>query len=175
MKLNEIYIGLEVRHPDFDGIGIVKAIAETTTEVLFNAGKATLNEAMRETLIPADPHFSATVTLNICMEKIADLAAQKAVTTANLIEEIELANKWVDGKIKLTPKNPELQPKEIEINTFLHKIIMIRDNLRVLEQKINTHPKLDDISRIELQQYITRAYGSLTTFNVLFKNKEEQF
>ncbi|MFZ1255152.1 MAG: hypothetical protein WAR77_02315, partial [Saprospiraceae bacterium] len=67
-----------------------------------------------------------------------------------------------------------LKEKEIPIEKFFHKIVMLRDRLRVMEQRINSS-NLTDEEKINLQQYITRIYGSLTTFNVLFRHKEHQF
>ncbi|MCL2682969.1 MAG: hypothetical protein FWE63_05755 [Bacteroidales bacterium] len=88
---------------------------------------------------------------------------------------VEIAEKWEGGTLKLEAGKPDVQGKEIPIETFFHKIVMVRDRLRVLEQNINSHPKLTDQDRVGLQQYITRIYGSLTTFNVLFKDKNDYF
>lgn len=89
--------------------------------------------------------------------------------------EVPLAPKWEGGVVQLIPANRELQGKEIPIDTFFHKVVMVRDRLRTLEQKLNAHPKLTDAEKVEMQQYITRIYGSLTTFNVLFRDKGDQF
>ncbi|MEZ4951766.1 MAG: hypothetical protein R2784_20600, partial [Saprospiraceae bacterium] len=75
----------------------------------------------------------------------------------------------------LKPKDPSMKPKEMPIETFFHKIVMVRDRLRVMEQRVNAHKVMDDEDKVNLQQYITRIYGSLTSFNVLFKNKEDNF
>lgn len=94
---------------------------------------------------------------------------------ADITELVELGGKWEDGQMILKPGSDDLQEKAIPIETFFHKIVMVRDRLRVLEQNINSHKVLTDEDKVHLQQYITRAYGSLTTFNVLFKNTHEQF
>ncbi len=89
--------------------------------------------------------------------------------------EVQLAPKWEGGTIVLKPGDAETAPKEIPLDALLHKIVMIRDRLRVLEQKINAHEKLSDAEKVDMQQYVTRCYGSLTTFNVLFRDERDRF
>jgi hypothetical protein len=86
-----------------------------------------------------------------------------------------LANKWEGGTVRMVPANPELQPKDLPIDALFHKVVMVRDRLRTLEQKLNAHPKLSDGEKVEMQHYITRVYGSLTSFNLLFREKHDQF
>ena len=108
--------------------------------------------------------------LNMTREELMDIFLE---ATGEL--EVPLAAKWEGGVIQLLPGKRELQGKEIPIDVLFHKIVMVRDRLRTLEQRINAHPKLSDAEKVEMQQYITRIYGSLTTFNVLFREKSDQF
>lgn len=89
--------------------------------------------------------------------------------------EVRLAPKWETGTILIKPANPELQPRELPIDSLFHKVVMVRDRLRVLEQKVNGHAKLSDAEKVEFQQYITRCYGSLTSFNLLFADRDDGF
>ncbi|MBR3573438.1 MAG: hypothetical protein IKN99_09340 [Bacteroidales bacterium] len=87
----------------------------------------------------------------------------------------ELGKKWQGGTMILQPADKELKPKDMPIETFFHKIVMMRDRLRVLEQNINSSGSLTDEEKVNLQQYISRIYGSMTSFNILFEDKEDYF
>ena len=112
-----------------------------------------------------------------------DVAAMTREEFAQAIREaladeaapVRLAPRWEGGTLLLKPGDESTQPKDIPLDSLFHKVVMIRDRLRVLEQRINGHEKLSDAEKIELQQYVTRCYGSLTTFNLLFKDEREKF
>jgi hypothetical protein len=108
------------------------------------------------------------------LDKI-DRIVRVAVRDELGIEPVAMANKWEGGKVVIWPREEGLAAKELPLDTFFHKVVMVRDRLRTLEQRINAHPKLSDEEKVEMQQYITRCYGSLTTFNALFKDKDDHF
>jgi hypothetical protein len=117
--------------------------------------------------------------------ELVDLTGDLSMTRQELMELFReaagettpppMANKWEGGMIRLVPGNSELQAKDLPIDTLFHKVVMVRDRLRTLEQKLNANPKLTDAEKVELQHYITRVYGSLTSFNLLFREKQDQF
>lgn len=178
MNIVELRPGLQVRHPEL-GLGDVKVLTEKTAEVLFNDGRKTLTVEQCAELKPAE----ASAKLEGLAKPLRDLIAEVVEATVDKLDlkaddtefTPQLAPRWVGGRVVLHPHDATLATKEIELEVFFRKIVMVRDNLRVLEQKINAHPKLDDAERIELQHYITKSYGSLTTFNLLFKEKEQTF
>lgn len=178
MKIVDLRPGLQVLHPEY-GLGDVKAVTEKTIDVLFNEGRRTLSEELMGELKLAEP----TAKLDGLDKPLRDLIAEVVDATVDKLDlkvdakELapQIAPRWLGGKIVLHPHDPSLAAKDVEMDVFFRKIVSVRDNLRVLEQKINTHPKLNDPERIELQHYITKSYGSLTTFNLLFKDKEQTF
>ena len=176
LNIENLHVGMKVNHPRY-GVGVVKALTEHTADVSFDDAPRTLDPASAD-LASAEP----TATLCELQVPLANLIRD---TAASVVEALglekkdvvveDLATRWQRGSLILQPADTSLQPKEVPIETFFHKIVMIRNNLRVLEQKVNASEKLSDTDKFDIQQYITRCYGSLTTFNILFKNKEDQF
>ena len=89
--------------------------------------------------------------------------------------EVPLAPKWEGGTIVVKPRDASLQARELPVDALFHKVVMVRDRLRVLEQKLNAHPKLSDAEKVEMQGYVTKCYGSLTSFNLLFRDEKDKF
>ncbi|HEU5397491.1 MAG TPA: hypothetical protein VFV81_10000 [Verrucomicrobiae bacterium] len=176
MKLESLHLGMSVRHPQY-GLGVVKTISETTAEIQFNDGRRSVAPEPSG-LQPAEPQ-AAVSGLEMPLKQFVEQTVAAAVDRLGLEKPDAAADKlgarWHTGRLVMHPSDPSLQTKEVPIEVFFHKIVMVRNNLRVLEQKINAHEKLSDAEKVEMQQYITRSYGSLTTFNILFKEKEDHF
>ena len=176
LEIQSLHIGMKVLHPRY-GVGVVRSLTEHTAEIAFEDAPRTVAPASSG-LTSAEP--TATVTeLQVPLENLIRETAQSVVEALGLEKAdsiVEgLANRWQRGTLVIQSADSSLQPKEVPLETFFHKIVMIRNNLRVLEQKVNASDKLSDADKFDIQQYITRCYGSLTTFNVLFKNKDDQF
>ena len=176
MKIEALHVGMQVKHPNY-GTGTVKTIGETTADILFNEGLKTISPAASD-LQRAEAQVSVT-GLEQPLAGFVEDTVRAAIRELGLErpegEVEELAPRWHNGVCLLRPADPSLQAKEVPLEVFFHKIVMMRNNLRVLEQKINGHEKLSDAEKVDFQQYITRCYGSMTTFNVFFRNKEDQF
>lgn len=177
MKIESLRINMRVRHPQY-GTGTVKTIAEVTADIQFDDGSQRAVAPEPSGLEPAEPQVAVS-GLNVPLKQFIAETLDEAVRKLGLEKPDSVVEKlgarWHGGKLVLHPADPALQTKEVPLETFFHKIVMVRNNLRVLEQKINAHDKLTDGEKVEMQQYITKSYGSLTTFNILFKEKEEQF
>ncbi len=161
-------IGSVVSHPAF-GRGRVAAYEGENYVVLFKGGDVKQIgfsfEALEGDGTAGDPELDRIRT-----------AVREAMEDYGWLDaDVELARRWVGGTLKLIPGKDDTQPKDVPIEMFFKKLISMRDKLRVLEQKINAHPQLSGEDKLDLQGYITRCYGSMTTFNVLFAVKESQF
>lgn len=168
--MNILGISSRIKHPEY-GLGVVTNVTSKHYWVTFiENGLETIDidsdfeviDAVEDEVDSVSFYEVETVLRNM-LKKWSDVS-----------EIVPIGDKWKGGNLILEPGDTNLKSKELPIDSFFHKIIMVRDRIRVMEQKINSS-NLDDQEKIDLQQYITRIYGSLTTFNVLFKNKSQQF
>jgi hypothetical protein len=164
-------VGSRVKHPAY-GDGVVIRLHKEAYDVSFmlygikQVGKAYEKWEIIEA-IPAQAGVS--------FSEMEQSLARVLRSFSDISETVELGSRWENGKMILEPGEEGLKGKEMPIEAFFHKIVMLRDRLRVLEQRINSNKALSDEEKVNLQQYITRCYGSLTSFNVLFKYKEDHF
>lgn len=172
MAYEQLGVGSRVKHPTF-GIGIVTELRVGVIMVFFrDYGDKEISRSFEGLeIIQAEPNEGGGLTLVDVEKSLKHILS----TYSDLSEVVPLGEKWKGGKVLIQPFDPNLQAKEIPIDAFFHKIVMVRDRLRVLEQNINSHKVLSDEEKVHIQQYITRMYGSLTTFNVLFKYKDDHF
>lgn len=165
-------IGSRVKHSNY-GAGVViniKPLSYLITFIDFGTKEFKKEDSNLEVVDAVEPDndmvslYDIERTLTHIFKKYCDYP-----------EIVDLGKKWVGGKMILKPGESNLASKEIPIEQLFHKIVMIRDRMRTLEQRINSNTNLDDQEKVNIQQYITRCYGSLTTFNVLFKYEHDQF
>jgi len=164
-------VGSRIDHPEY-GKGVITNVDSKMYWVTFiDSGLETIALDDSFEVIEASDDDLDTVSFYEVERTLREILKK----WSDASEIVPIADKYKGGKIILEPKDTSLASKEIPIDTFFHKIVMLRDRLRVMEQKINSNKTLDEQDKIELQQYITRCYGSLTTFNVLFKNQSQHF
>lgn len=165
-------IGTRLQHT-MHGPGVIVGVRYATYLISF------LHLGIKE-IDKNDPALDEIIPENVTVEVETVSETEKSLLKilrlwSDVSEVVPLGDRWVGGTMILQPSDKSLKPKEIPVDVFFHKIVMLRDRLRVMEQQINAHKTLTDEEKVNLQQYITRIYGSLTTFNVLFKNKEQWF
>ena len=164
-------IGSRVKHEAF-GDGVICGMDLESYKIFF---RNTGDKEIARNYEGLEVIEEATSDTSLSIEAVETALENVLKRFIDFDEIIPLGDRWIGGKLILQPEDTKLQSKEIPIDTFFHKIVMLRDRLRVLEQNINSHKTLTDEDKVNLQQYITRIYGSLTTFNILFKRKEDQF
>ena len=171
MAEKSLGVGSRVRHPQM-GKGVIVQIRSDAYEIGFieHGVRKILRDYEGLDVIEAVETPSDLVTY----EKMEASLVRVLRRFSDVQETVPLGQKWTGGRMVLYPGDKALKEKEIPVETFFHKIVMVRDRVRVMEQRINAS-NLTDEEKVDLEQYITRIYGSLTTFNVLFKNKEDQF
>ena len=163
-------VGSRVRH-NLYGVGVVIRLHKKIYDICFVEGgiKPVSKDFEVEIIEKVEPEFS------VSFSEAEDALMKILREWSDISEVVPLGDRWKGGMMILRPGDKTLKEKEVEIEVFFHKIVMLRDRLRVMEQKLNAHKILTDEEKVDLQQYITRIYGSLTTFNVLFKHKGDQF
>jgi hypothetical protein len=169
----QIGLGSLVKHQSF-GSGVIVDVTTDFYKIYFKQLDETKEISKSFTRLEITEAVEAT-NITVSMSDVEAALENVLWKMEKTNEVIPLGNKWNKGKLILQPNDSSLQAKEIPLDNFFHKIVMLRDRLRVLEQNINSHSKLDDEDKVHLQQYITRCYGSLTTFNVLFRDSWHQF
>jgi len=172
MEQTTLGIGTRLQHTLY-GPGVIVGIKYATYLISF------INHGIKE-IDKTDNNLDEIIPENVSAEVETTSEMEKSLLKilkmwGGITETVPLGDKWIKGMMLLQPFDKSLKPKEIPIDDFFHKIVMLRDRLRVLEQNINSNKTLSDEEKVNIQQYITRCYGSLTTFNVLFKNKEHYF
>jgi hypothetical protein len=168
--MNILGIGSRVRHLEY-GEGVVINIKPAGYVITFMA------VGMKQVKLDAELDVIEEIQKesdSVSMLDVEITVARLLQKWADMTEIVPIGDKWKGGKMILQPGQQGLSNKEIPIDAFFHKIVMMRDRLRVMEQKVNAS-KLTDQEKVDIQQYITRIYGSMTTFNVLFKYKEQFF
>lgn len=165
-------IGTRLQHTQH-GPGVIVGIKFATYIISF------INTGIKE-IDKTDTSLEEIIPENVSVEVETQSEAERSLVKilkmwGGITEIVPLGDKWIKGTMLLQPADKSLKPKEIPIDDFFHKIVLLRDRLRVLEQNINSSKNLSDEEKVNIQQYITRCYGSLTTFNVLFRNKEQYF
>ncbi len=163
-------IGSRIKHNDY-GVGVItNTLADTYRVTFIQYGNMEIPHSNELTIIEAVEPDPNTVSMKDVERSLIKILQK----WGGAQEVIDLHNKWEGGALILQPGNTDLKSKTIPIDVFFHKIVMVRDRLRVMEQRINSSSMTDE-EKVNLQQYITRIYGSLTTFNVLFKQKSDHF
>jgi len=163
-------IGSRIKHSSY-GIGVVIRLHKKIYDVCFidHGIKPVSKELPIEVIERIEPEY------NVSFSEAEDALIKILREWSDVSEVVSLGDIWKDGTMILKPGDSSLKEKEVPIDIFFNKIVMLRDRLRVMEQRINAHDKLSNEDKVNLQQYITRIYGSLTTFNVLFKYKTDHF
>lgn len=163
-------VGSRIKHPSF-GVGVVIRLHKRIYDVSFIEGgiKPVSKEFDVEVIERIEPDY------NVSFSEAEDALIKILREWSDITEVVSLGDRWKNGTLVMRPGDRSLKESEVPIDVFFNKIVMLRDRLRVMEQKINAHKVLTNEEKFDLQQYITRIYGSLTTFNILFKHKGDQF